>query len=87
MSARAVEAGGQRGGEIASSRYGVAGTTAYLRLDHNAHWTTDVMAGAALGFSTARFTMNRRSWVQSHASISLVPADGGLLLAYTRPLH
>jgi hypothetical protein len=67
--------------------YGVAGTTAYLRLDHNAHWTTDVMAGAALGFSTARFTMNRRSGVQSHSSLSLVPANGGLMLAFTKPLH
>ena len=37
--------------------YGVAGATAYVRLDHNAHWASDVVAGAALGLSTARFTL------------------------------
>ena len=67
--------------------YGVAGATGYIRLDHNAHWATDVVAGAALGFSTARFTMNRRSAVASRTSMALVPADGGLMLTFSMPLH
>ena len=67
--------------------YGVAGATGYIRLDHNAHWATDVVAGAALGFSTARFTVNRRSGVASRTSMALVPADGGLMLTFSMPLH
>lgn len=68
--------------------YGVAGATAYLRVDHNAHWTSDVLAGAALGLTTARFTMNRRTGRESQASIMVQPAEGGgLMLAFAMPLR
>jgi len=66
--------------------YGVAGATAYMRVDHNAHWTTDVMAGAALGLTTARFTMNRREGTRTRTTVSLVPSNGGVLLTFSRPL-
>jgi hypothetical protein len=69
--------------------YGVAGATAYLRLDHNQHWASDVAAGAALGFTTARFTLNRRDVSAGHAaSISVQPAaGGGVMLSFNVPLH
>ena len=69
--------------------YGVAGATAYARLNHNAHWASDVAAGAALGFSTARFTMHRREGgAEDTTSFNVTPtAGGGLMLAFTMPLH
>jgi membrane-associated phospholipid phosphatase len=67
--------------------YGVAGYTAYSRLDHNAHWGSDVVAGAALGFSTARFTMNRRTGAVQQTSFDVVPTGDGVMLAFTMPLH
>ncbi len=70
--------------------YGVAGATAYLRVDHNAHWASDVVAGAALGFTTARFTMNRREagGALENVTLSVKPTDGGgLMLAFAMPLH
>jgi hypothetical protein len=69
--------------------YGVAGATAYARLDHNAHWASDVLAGAALGLSTARFTLNRREGSASEGtSVTVRPAEGGgVMLAFTMPLH
>jgi len=72
--------------------YGLAGTTAYLRLDHNQHWASDVAAGAALGLSTARFVMNRREGStvnkDNKMSFSVMPgARGGVMFAFAMPLH
>ena len=68
--------------------YGVAGGTAYLRVDHNQHWASDILAGAALGLTTARFTMNRRDDGAEHATISVQPAEGGgLMLTFAMPLR
>jgi hypothetical protein len=69
--------------------YGVAGATAYARLDHNAHWASDVAAGAVLGFSTARFTLHRREGsAGDSASVTVRPTDrGGVMFAFTMPLH
>jgi PAP2 superfamily len=69
--------------------YGVAGATAYVRLDHNAHWASDVVAGAALGLSTARFTLHRRDGnAESGTSVSVRPTEGGgVMLAFAMPLH
>jgi len=63
--------------------YGVAGFTAYERLKHNAHWLSDVVAGAALGVSTGVFVLDRTYGGASSASaFNVVPVDGGLMLAY-----
>lgn len=65
--------------------YGVGFGTAYLRMKHNAHWLSDTIAGMALGAASAHFVMNRsaqRDGAQS-AAISLVPVQGGVMLAYT----
>jgi hypothetical protein len=68
--------------------YGIAGATAYVRLDHNAHWASDVVAGAALGLSTARFTMNRRTDTVERTSVTVMPAEGGgVMLGFSMPLR
>jgi membrane-associated phospholipid phosphatase len=67
--------------------YGAAGLTAYWRLKDNAHWTSDVVAGAALGFTTAQFVMDRRDHSHRRVATSIVPVDGGLALAFSLPLN
>ena len=68
--------------------YGVAGATGYLRLDHNAHWGSDVVAGAALGFATARFTLNRREQASTErTTVTVQPTSDGLMLAFVMPLR
>jgi membrane-associated phospholipid phosphatase len=68
--------------------YGVAGATAYARVEHNAHWTTDVIAGAALGLATAQFTLHRREGEQPRTAFSVTPAEGGgVMLSFALPLH
>lgn len=68
--------------------YGVASFTAYERLKHNAHWLSDVVAGAALGTSTGFFVADRTYGNSLSASgLSVAPAEGGgLMLAYRRTL-
>ena len=65
--------------------YGVGFGTAYLRMRHNAHWLSDTIAGAALGAASAHFVMNRNAQREDadSAAISLVPVQGGLMLAYS----
>jgi membrane-associated phospholipid phosphatase len=61
--------------------YGLGAGTAYLRLKHNQHWLSDTVAGAALGISSAHFTMNRHlSGIEEH--LAVVPVPGGALLTY-----
>lgn len=65
--------------------YGVAGFTVYERLDHNAHWLSDTVAGAALGTATARFAMNRRDNAQTEVGVEPLPG-GGFMLAFSHQL-
>ncbi len=68
--------------------YGLAGATAWLRMDHNQHWASDVAAGAALGLSTARFVMNRREVSQDKTVFAIAPGDeGGVMFTFQMPLH
>lgn len=68
--------------------YGLAGATAYLRMDHNAHWASDVAAGAALGLSTARFVMNRREVSTDKTAFAITPGEqGGIMFTFQMPLH
>lgn len=66
--------------------YGLGFGTAYLRMKHNTHWLSDTIAGAALGAASARFVMNRseqREEAEDSSAFSLVPTDGGVMIAYT----
>jgi membrane-associated phospholipid phosphatase len=62
--------------------YGLGVATSYERLKHNAHWLSDTVAGAALGISSARFTMHRRYGDSSESHLALVPIEGGAMLTY-----
>lgn len=68
--------------------YGLAAGTSYVRLHDNVHWTSDVVAGAAIGFATARFTLNRRDAHTPALTLSVGPMEGGgTLLSFSMPLH
>lgn len=62
--------------------YGVAGFTVYQRLNHNAHWLSDTVAGAALGDATARFVMHRHATTED-ASVGIEPLYHGVMVTYT----
>ena len=64
--------------------YGIAGATAYVRLHDNVHWFSDVVAGAAIGISTAHFVMNRDGEKPQNSGFSVVPVEGGAMLTYWR---
>jgi membrane-associated phospholipid phosphatase len=68
--------------------YGMASATAYVRLHDNVHWLSDTVAGAAIGISTAHFTMNRRQERAHRWDLSVEPmAGGGTKLAVTMTLQ
>jgi len=60
--------------------YGMAAYTGYARLDHNAHWLSDAVAGAALGMSTAQFVLDRHDGPTRLAQFHWLPLDRGLML-------
>jgi len=64
--------------------YGLAGATAYARLDSNVHWLSDTVAGAALGIATGRFVSGRShdGGVEPRVSMSVAPLDHGALLTF-----
>ena len=61
--------------------YGIAATTGYQRVSHNAHWLSDTVAGAALGIATAQFVLHRDA-AHPAAAIMVVPLDHGVMLTY-----
>ena len=66
--------------------YGVAGATAYVRLDENVHWLSDTVAGAALGIATAKFVLNRQD-AQSRGTVQFQPVKGGWMVSYSVRTH
>jgi membrane-associated phospholipid phosphatase len=70
--------------------YGIAAGTAYRRLEGNAHWLSDTVAGAAIGIATANFVIDRREHHGKNGKfgrLELVPLDRGVLLTYSAPLQ
>jgi membrane-associated phospholipid phosphatase len=63
--------------------YGVAGATAYVRVKENVHWTSDTVAGAALGIATARFVLNRREYPDVRTSFDIEPTKNGWQAGYS----
>jgi membrane-associated phospholipid phosphatase len=57
--------------------YGLAAGTGYVRLHDNVHWTSDVVAGSAIGIATAHFTLNRREARSRSWNVSFAPMEGG----------
>ncbi len=64
--------------------YGLAGATAYARLDSNVHWLSDTVAGAALGIATGRFVSGRAhaDLAEPRVSMQVVPLEHGALLSF-----
>jgi membrane-associated phospholipid phosphatase len=64
--------------------YGSAGLVGYCRVEQNAHWTSDVVAGALIGWSVARSVVKHNDGSKA-PKFTLVPySDGrssGLLFA------
>lgn len=67
--------------------YGLGMATAYVRLQHQQHWFSDTVAGAALGMATARFVLNRNHPDAAQSSLLLLPAEGGVMLSYAAAFH
>ena len=67
--------------------YGLGVGTAYERLNHDAHWLSDTVAGAAFGIAAARFVMKRRDRPEPRGTVGIVPLDGGAMLTYTVPIR
>ena len=65
--------------------YGAAVATSYERLHHNAHWLSDVVAGAGLGASSAVYVLNRTYGREDsgHAEFGVAPIAGGIMLTYS----
>jgi membrane-associated phospholipid phosphatase len=66
--------------------YGVAGATAYIRVDENVHWLSDSVAGAALGIATAKFALNRQD-TPGRGTIQFQPVKGGWMVSYSVRTH
>jgi membrane-associated phospholipid phosphatase len=65
--------------------YGVAAITGYNRIQHNAHWASDVFVGAAIGYFTGKaIVASHRNGNTSPVSIApLLDGEGpGLMLTY-----
>ena len=60
---------------------------AYARIDHDAHWLSDTVAGAGLGIATARFVMKQRERSEQRGRVELVPTPGGIGVGYTVDLR
>ena len=64
--------------------YGVGVFTAYQRMKHNAHWLSDTVASAAFGMASAHFVLERSNEREdAYSAFSVVPVQGGLMLAYS----
>lgn len=66
--------------------YGVGVFTSYQRIKHDQHWLSDTVAGAALGISTAQFSIHRRNPDDDHTggNLSVEPVAGGAMLSYSK---
>jgi hypothetical protein len=59
----------------------------YQRVNHDAHWFSDTVAGAAIGIATAKFVMRRREGTEPRGQLLLLPTDGGVRVTYAVPLR
>ena len=66
--------------------YGLAAGTAYARMDHDAHWLSDTVAGAALGLATARFVMKQRD-DDRRGRLTFAPLPDGIEVGFVVDLR
>jgi membrane-associated phospholipid phosphatase len=63
--------------------YGLGVGMMYLRVDHDSHWFSDTIPGAALGIAAGRFVLNRSGPSDGRAAIFASPLDGGAMLTFS----
>jgi len=70
---------------VAPVAYSVATLVGLSRIHDNAHWASDVLAGAAVGFLSAKCTIKIYRWTASrfHFLPYFNPGDKGIALVYT----
>jgi membrane-associated phospholipid phosphatase len=67
--------------------YGLGVGTAYLRLEHDSHWASDTIPGAALGIAAAKYTMSHDDPSAKRVDILVTPMDGGARLTFSFDLY
>jgi membrane-associated phospholipid phosphatase len=67
--------------------YGIGTFVGYQRINHDAHWLSDTVAGAALGIMSAKFVMRRHEGKEPRGVFALAPMEGGTMVTYTVPLR
>jgi membrane-associated phospholipid phosphatase len=67
--------------------YGIGVAVGYQRVNHDAHWFSDTVAGAALGIMSAKFVMRRHEGKEPRGVFALAPIEGGTMVTYTIPLR
>jgi len=59
----------------------------YLRVEHDSHWFSDTIPGAAIGITSARFAMNRANPAAGRTVVVAAPLEGGAVLSFRRALE
>lgn len=67
--------------------YGIGVLTAYQRVNHDTHWLSDTVAGAAIGIAAANVVMRRRREAEPFGHLGIAPIDDGMMISYTVPLR
>jgi membrane-associated phospholipid phosphatase len=64
--------------------YGTAAITALNRVMHNAHWSSDVFVGAAIGYFTGKaLVASHRNGTENNVSLIPIAGDGGFGMVLT----
>ncbi|HUF71533.1 MAG TPA: phosphatase PAP2 family protein [Gammaproteobacteria bacterium] len=63
--------------------YGLGVGMMYLRVDHDSHWFSDTIPGAALGIAAGRFVLNRSGLSDGRAAMFASPLDDGAMLTFS----
>jgi PAP2 superfamily len=69
---------------VSAGAYTVASFVGYARHEHNAHWASDVVAGAALGVAVGR-TVVKLNDENRGVHLSVVPGENGPMVAFVIP--
>ena len=67
--------------------YGLGVGMMYLRVEHDSHWFSDTIPAAAIGFTSARFAMNRADSEANRTTVMAAPLEGGAMLSFRRALE
>ena len=63
--------------------YGLGVSMMYWRVEHDSHWFSDTIPGAALGVAAGRFVLERSGASDGRAAVFASPLDGGAMLTFS----